>query len=197
MWDRTAKVCVGAVGLAATLSAQVAPRAYELDYRLLATSRTSTMERELNEAAYEGFVLVEANGGTTEHGGQELLAVMERDPALEPSEPFEYIVLATNRTGTMRRELNDAARRGFVFVSQAVFETAVGGQEVVVVMERAPVEPQPVCEYELLATTRTSTMEDELAQLGRTGFVAKGLTVSETAFGGNEVVVVVERCISN
>ncbi len=181
------------LGIATVASAQ---NAREIDYRVLATTRTSTMERELNEAALDGFVLVEAKGGTTEHGGQELLAIVERDRGAELSAPPEYLVLATNRTGTMRDELNEAARRGFSFVSQTVFETGGGGQEVVVVMERSPHEDAPVCEYTLLATTRTSTMERELREYARKGFVARGLSVSETAFGGNEVVVVAERCLT-
>lgn len=181
------------LGIATIVSAQ---NVRDLDYRLLATTRTSTMERELNEAAFDGFVLVEAKGGTTEHGGQELLAILERDRNAELPAPYEYLVLATNRTGTMRDELNEAARRGFSFVSQTVFETGGGGQEVVVVMERSPHEDTPVCEYTLLATTRTSTMERELREYARKGFVARGLSVSETAFGGNEVVVVAERCLT-
>ena len=42
-----------------------------IEYRLLATGRTSTMERELNEAARDGFVLERAMGGETAHGGRE------------------------------------------------------------------------------------------------------------------------------
>ncbi len=166
-----------------------------VEYRLLATSRTSTMERELNEAALDGFVLVRAMGGETAHGGQELVAILSRAPDRDRFVPAEYIVLATNRTGTMQNELDDAARRGFLFVAQTVFETSFGGEEVVVIMERGPADG-PVCEYQLLATQRTSTMAKELEENARRGFQVLGLSVSETAFGGNEVVVVTERCVS-
>ena len=80
----------------------------------------------------------------------------------------------------MRDELNDAARRGFVFVAQTVFVTTFGGNEVVVIMERSPHSDAPICEYELLATTRTSTMQDELSEYSRKGFLVRGLSVSET-----------------
>ena len=181
------------VGLTSMLAAK---DAVDVDYRLLATNKTSTMERELNEAALDGFVLVQAMGGNTEHGGEELVAVVERDYAVDHVEAYEYLVLATNRTGTMQNELNDAARRGFAFVAQTVFTTAFGGEEVVIIMERSPYGEAAVCEYELLATSRTSTMQKELSEYGRKGFLVRGLSVSETAFGGNEVVVVTERCVT-
>ena len=177
------------------ISMLAAKDAVDVDYRLLATNKTSTMERELNEAALDGFVLVQAMGGNTEHGGEELVAVVERDNAVDHAEPYEYLVLATNRTGTMQNELNDAARRGFAFVAQTVFTTAFGGEEVVI-MERSPHGEAPVCEYELLATSRTSTIQEELSEYGRKGFLVRGLSVSKTAFGGNEVVVVTERCVT-
>ncbi len=177
-------------------SSVLARELIEFEYRLLATGRTSTMERELNEAALDGFVLVSAIGGETAHGGRELVAILSRPFETNRIVPAEYLVLATNRTGTMQNELNDAARRGFLFVAQTVFETAFGGEEVVVIMERGPNADGPVCEYQLLATERTSTMTRELAENARLGFVVRGLSVSETAFGGNEVVVVTERCMS-
>ncbi len=183
------------VGVGST-SILAAKDAVDVDYRLLATNKTSTMERELNEAALDGFVLVQAMGGNTEHGGEELVAVVERDSAVDHAEPYEYLVLATNRTGTMQNELNDAARRGFAFVAQTVFVTAYGGEEVVIIMERSPYADAPVCEYQLLATSRTSTMQKELSEYGRKGFRVRGLSVAETAFGGNEVVVVTERCVT-
>ena len=183
------------VGVGPT-SMLAAKDAVGVDYRLLATNKTSTMERELNEAALDGFVRVQAMGGHTEHGGEELVAVVERDHGVDHAEPYEYLVLATNRTGTMQNELNDAARRGFAFVAQTVFTTAFGGEEVVIIMERSPYAEAPVCEYELHATSRTSTMQKELSEYGRKGFLVRGPSVSETAFGGNEVVVVSERCVT-
>jgi hypothetical protein len=155
----------------ASLVSHAETQGKEVEYRLLATSRMSTMERELNEAAYDGFVLVDARGGMTEHGDEELVAILERDSSVESTAtaPYDYVVLATSRTGTMREELHDAARRGFVFVTQTVFHTPFRGEEIIVIMERSPYDGAPVCEYELLATTRTSTMEDEVSEYARKG----------------------------
>ena len=48
-------------------------------YRLLATSRTSTLEKELNQAGKDGFRLVGITVGKTEMGGEELLSILRKD----------------------------------------------------------------------------------------------------------------------
>jgi hypothetical protein len=58
-----------------------------VEYRVLATPRTSTMERELNDAAREGYLLSSAIGGETEFGGSELVAVVERDNSPSSTTP--------------------------------------------------------------------------------------------------------------
>ncbi len=62
--------------------------------------------------------------------------ILER-PAVGRPVPVEYKLLATSRTSTMQKELNEAGREGFQFVVMAVAETAFGGSEVVVVLRRA------------------------------------------------------------
>lgn len=54
------------------LSAQSQPA--KLQYRVLATSRTSTMQKELNEAAEAGFRFQAFMGGETAFGGDEVVA---------------------------------------------------------------------------------------------------------------------------
>src|SRR4030095_9553620 len=50
-----------------------------VDYRLLATNKTSTMTKELNEAAAGGFRLEGAMGGESAYGGAEVVAIMSRN----------------------------------------------------------------------------------------------------------------------
>ena len=52
--------------------------------RVLATSKTSTLEKELNEAAESGFRFSAVMGGETAFGGKEVVAVVTR-PATSPS----------------------------------------------------------------------------------------------------------------
>ena len=52
-------------------------------------------------------------------GGKEVVVVMQKTAA---APHFEYRLLATNKTSTMQKELQDAADAGFEFVGQTVFE---------------------------------------------------------------------------
>jgi len=162
-------------------------------HRLLAASSTSTMERELNQAAFDGYRFAAMHAGETAFGGRELVTITERDPDETVWHRYDYLVLATSRTSTMERELNEAADDGFRLVGQTVFETEFGGAEVIAVMERDINGADPIWEYELLATNRTSTMQRELNEAGRDGFATRGVSVGVTAFGGPEVVAILER----
>jgi len=48
------------------------------EYRLPATTRTSTLEREMNEAAEEGYRFQGVMGGETAFGGSEVVSIMMR-----------------------------------------------------------------------------------------------------------------------
>jgi uncharacterized NAD-dependent epimerase/dehydratase family protein len=161
-------------------------------YKVLATSRTATMEKELNEAGKSGFRFGAVMGGDTAMGGKEVVVVMAKAAASSPG--FQYRLLATNKTSTMRKELQDAAEAGYVYVGQTVFESMFGGREVVCILEReAGQRGDSGWEYELLATNRTSTMEKELAGVADKGYEIVGLTVGQTAVGGNELVTILRR----
>ncbi|MFQ3581258.1 MAG: hypothetical protein SNJ67_10285 [Chloracidobacterium sp.] len=162
-----------------------------LEYRLLATSKTSTMEREMNQAAQEGFRFEGVMGGETAFGGNESVVVMSRTEPLDME--YEYKLLATNKTSTMQRELQQAGNSGFEVRGKTIFETVFGGRELVVILERPKSDRIVPVEYKLLATSRTSTMQKELSAAGREGFQFVVMAVAETAFGGREVVVILRR----
>lgn len=163
------------------------------DYRVLATNKTSTMEKELNEAAAIGFRFDGAMGGESAFGGKEVIVIMSRPKGDRGAARYDYKLLATNKTSTMQKELQAAGDNGYEYKGQTVFATAYGGQEVVVILEKDREQPIRRVEYKLLATQRTSTMEKELQQAGVAGFVFVGVTVAETAFGGKEVVSILRR----
>jgi hypothetical protein len=166
--------------------------AQSYEHRVLATSRTSTMEKELNENAKSGFRLQSAMGGQRLLAGNEVAVIMSR-PEGETKERYRYRVLAANKASTMQRELQAAADDGYEYCAQTVFNTAYGGKEVVVILERELGTSEPRSEYLLLATSRTSTMDKELAEAGAKGFLVLGLTVGDTAFGGNELIAILRR----
>ena len=151
------------------------------------------MQKELNEAAGAGFRFAGVMGGETAFGGSEVVVVMSRDQKTSGNSRFEYRLLATSKTSTMQRELQEAADGGFEYKGQTVFPTTFGGKEVVVILERNPEARTVRCEYKLLATSKTSTMQKELNEMGAGGFDFVGVTVGQTAFGGKEVVSILRR----
>lgn len=176
----------------ALLLLPVAATAQGSGFKVLATNRTSTMEKEMNDAGRSGYRFGAVMGGETAAGGKEVVVVMR---SAEPeAKGFQYRLLATSKTSTMKRELQDASDAGYVYVGQTVFESLFGGREVVCILEREQGKRgDSGWEYELLATSRTSTMEKELRDAGAEGFELVGMTVAQTAIGGNELVVIMRR----
>ena len=108
-----------------------APAAAQDKFLLLAANRTGTMQDELNAAGANGYRFVGAQGGETAFGGNEVVVVMVRDPE---GRRFRYILLATNRTGTMEQELN-GVRPEFNVVGMTIFSSTFGGKESAVILE--------------------------------------------------------------
>ncbi len=164
----------------------------QIEYVVLATSQTSTMQDELNEAADAGYRFVGVMGGDTAFGGSEVVAVMARPSDAMPR--FQYRLLATSRTSTMQNEMQEAGDAGFEYRGQTVFSSRFGGDETVVILERDELaEPLIEFEYRLLATSKTATMQNELREAGEAGFEFVGLTVASTRFGGQELVSILRR----
>jgi hypothetical protein len=115
-------------------------------------------------------------------------------PALAEAQnvaPVEYNVLATNKTSTMQKEMQEAADAGFRFGDVMGGDTAFGGSEVVAIMVKGGTPGK--YSYRLLATNKTSTMQKEMQEAGDEGFEYRGQTVFKSAFGGKEVIVILER----
>ncbi len=181
----------------APLSQSFAQGMVEHDYLLLATNRTSTMETEMQQAADQGYVFADVMGGETSFGGNEVVVVMKRSTT-HRNPRYDYRLLATTRTSTMQREMQEAGDAGYVYKGQTVFDTTFGGDEAVVILERDNEQRMLTpYEYRLLATKRTSTMQDELREAGRAGFEFVGVTVSSTTFGGDEVVAILKRPVAS
>ena len=104
----------------------------ELDkYLLLSTNRTSTMDKELNDAGERGYRFAAVQGGETVFGGNEVVVIMELDAE---GRRIRYILLATNRTGTIQREMNEAPPE-YDFVGMTVFSSTFGAKEAAVILE--------------------------------------------------------------
>jgi hypothetical protein len=179
--------------LAAVMAATVAsPALAQNDIKVLAANKTSTLEKEMNEAADAGYRFAAVMGGDTAFGGSEAVVIMTRLDGAKPS--HQYKLLATNKTSTMQKELQEAGDAGFEYRGQTSFKSTFGGKEVVVLLERDRSVTKPEkYEYRLLATKKTSTMQKELGEAGAAGYQFVGMTVSDTLMGGAEVVCILRR----
>jgi hypothetical protein len=188
--------CVSGIlaGLALALASTpvvAQPAVEQFEYRVLATSKTSTMQKEMQEAAEAGYRYGDVMGGETSFGGSEVVVIMVKEPG---QARFDYRLLATSKTSTMQKELQEAGDAGYEYRGQSVFKSTFGGKEVVVILERDRNAPKgPRYEYRLLATKKTSTLQKELSDVGEAAFAFVGMTVAETAIGGTEVVAITRR----
>ena len=154
-----------------------------LQYKLLATTRTSTMQKEINETAAQGYrILV---GAPT--SGSEMALFLSKDGTV--AEPYQYKLLATSRTGTMEKELNQTAEGGYRLLPSTMIAKKGGftsDVEIVMVLE-CPPHPVNRYQYILLATTRTSTLQKEVTQAKNAGYKIVGMVSRD------EHIVVMER----
>jgi len=117
---------LGSVGIPGAASA--------VEYRVLATNKTSTMQKEMQEAAADGFCYAGQTVFTSTFGGAEVACILERDPA--GTERYEYRLLATKKTSTMQKELQELGAQGFEIVGMTVGQTMMGGSELVSITRR-------------------------------------------------------------
>src|SRR5262249_47631215 len=116
------------------MSREPAAGAPRYDYRLLATNKTSTMQKELSEAGAAGFIYSGQTIYNSAFGGREVVVILGRLAGAGAG--YEIKLLATARTSRMQKELNEAGRAGFVFCGVTVAETSFGGREVVSILRR-------------------------------------------------------------
>ncbi len=161
-------------------------------YKILATSKTSTMQKEVQEAGDIGYRFVAVMGGETAVGGKEVVVLLEK--ASDDKNTYSYRLLATSKTSTLQKELQEAGDAGYHAVGQTVFESLFGGKETVAIVQKTSGDPNTKrWEYKLIATSKTSTLEKELKEIAEAGYQAIDLTVGKTAMGGSEVVVITRR----
>lgn len=104
-------------------------------YLVLGTYRTSTLRKEISQAAAAGYRVV---AGWAE---DELVVVLEK--VADPPGTYQYQLVTTPETSTMEARLREAGAAGFRVVPQAIFLNTVllkmgESPEFVVVMEKAP-----------------------------------------------------------
>lgn len=152
------------------------------------------MQKEMQEAGAAGFRYAAVMGGETAVGGKEVVVVMQKLGASDSN--YEYRLLATSKTSSMQKEMQEGADAGFQYVGQTVFESLIGGKEVVCILERDPSTVPVKYEYRLLATAKASTMEKELNEAAAGAYEIVGMTVAKTLIGGKELVTIARRTVA-
>ena len=79
-----------------------------IEYLALSTTKTATMQTEMNKASTAGYRFA----GTLGRGTREFVVVMQRAKG-RPERTHEYVLLGTQRLGTMKRESQAQFARGF------------------------------------------------------------------------------------
>ncbi len=102
-----------------------------LRYLLLATKKTSTMQKEMREAADQGFRLLPSTLIQKKQmfGRIEIVMIMEKAPGGETR--YQYLLLATTRTSTLQKEMREATEQGYEVVGM------VSRGEHIVILEKA------------------------------------------------------------
>jgi hypothetical protein len=139
------------------------------------------MQKEIDEVAAQGYrILVGSPTSSTE-----MAVFLSREGTVE--QPYKYKLLATTRTGTMNKELNEMADAGFRLIpSTMIAKAGLISVEIVMILERPPVVTKQY-EYKLLATTLTSTLQKEVTEAQEAGYRIVGMV------SRGEHMVVMER----
>jgi len=114
---------------------------------------------------------------------------MQRDTTAASTPKRTYKVLATGRTSTMEKEMQQLGEDGFEYKAQTEFKASSIGRELSVIMERDLTAPSRKIEYRLLSTARKSTMQKELNQAGDAGFRLAGVTSAKAFIGEQEICI--------
>ena len=163
-----------------------ASKADTLPYRMLATRRASTLERELNEAAAAGFRFVFASWGDDEFpplpgDRNETMVLMGRE---EHPGRFSYRVVPPRSESELEAALNEAGEAGFRI--RAVTRS--------IILERDETEDAVATGYRVVTTTRVATLEREIAAAARAGYLPVGI---RPPFAIEGLVAVLSRARSN
>jgi hypothetical protein len=157
-------------------------------YKVLATRRVSTIEKEFTQALAEGW---EFRGLMSEfdfedmmmmaftHVGSETFMALERETG-EVKRRFEYRLLSAQRKKTIQQELDQAVAEGYIPLAMAGGQDTSGamvllGPKIVlnIVLSRSIESPDADkgrYEYRVLGAAKVKTMETEMNQAAKEGF---------------------------
>lgn len=146
-------------------------------FLILETQKTSTMQKELDEAAAKGFRVLFSGGGASG-----LFLYLERPDQVKDT--YKYRLLATSKIVTMQKEMSEAAKEGFRLLPRTlIFNFNLLTFETVLVMEQNAKSSERY-EYVLFGSNKLSKLQKEIAETQNKGYTFIG------AMGG---IVIMEK----
>ena len=145
------------------------------EYRMLGTAKVKTMEKEMNQAAKEGFRYYLSTPP---------LAVMMRREKEKPEKGrYEYRLLATLKKATMGKEMNELGALGYHYLATG------GGLSIATFFEHDTLEKADGGrrDYLILKAAREATIQKQIGESLAAGWTLRDLTNTE------EYVVVLDR----
>ncbi|NOT60035.1 MAG: hypothetical protein HOP19_07395 [Acidobacteria bacterium] len=134
------------------------------EYKTLATSRLKTLEKEMNEAAQQGYRFY--------YAAPAALTIMVREPGVKAPR-VEYQVLGTNRVNTMEKEMNDLSKQGFRYMA-----TSNGAGGLATIFERTPTAEGSATPFEIKLVTKftDTSVNKEIQKLVQDGYQLMDIT---------------------
>lgn len=147
------------------------------EFRFISTTKTSTFEKELNDAARQGFGFIRLAKAVNDDS---LGGLVSRDQGADKTR-YEYKVLATNRIGTLKKEFEAAAAEGYEFRGITTESKVVPFTypETIVIMERLVGESKRRFDYKFVSTQREKTTQKELDAAVNEGYVPIELAIGQ------------------
>jgi hypothetical protein len=149
-------------------------------YLVLSTVKIQTMEKELDEAAAQGFrVLYGAPTASLD------MALFLKHLEKSEAAPYTYKILATSRFKTMEKEMNEIGVNGFRLLPRTIiFKQGFITSELAMVLEHAP-DSSSKYEYKLIYASKETKLHKKIDESTAEGFVP----VTMITLGANVIVM--------
>jgi hypothetical protein len=152
------------------------------EYKVLGATKISTIRKELEDAATQGYELrgLTANSSLMPFTVSETIAVMERESG-QTKQKYEYRFLTAKREGTIQKELDASVSEGFHPVAMSVSRDNNAASVVFalpvlrydLIMRRNvenPAAEKAASEYRFVSTMKVNSLEKEMNQLANKGY---------------------------
>ncbi|HEX5083029.1 MAG TPA: hypothetical protein VFY40_13365 [Blastocatellia bacterium] len=135
-----------------------------LEYRLIATTKGSTLEKELNELAKQGFRFekeAQAIGVST------FIVLASRPLGSTPSQRFEYRIFDIGQFAKQKQELSS---QGFIYRAAMLSSFLLSPGSMVYLLERDIGAPSSSYEYDVIASSKDKKLQTMLNGANSGGF---------------------------